>query len=841
MFLYLKSSLRERWPLFLILILVINTASLGYIGSKSVTERMIMQARDDLSSNWRYHYDLLVVPAVAEEVRGLPDGWVPPHTTIASYGGISIEELELIRGIPGVETAAPLSIIGYSTVNGIDMEYTDVVPGSFYEIRHIQEVFDGLKTYILSDQTDLKRYVPFGTANDAVAYQIAMDLGRNIDTQVIGVELKKPNELLIVAIDPVAENELFTFSESLEGSFHLEEAEMEEDTGQSGVRMIPAVKLATNKTEMKETIVVKSIEIPQEIISSDAISQHINRLERMEEARITVNSFQNRWNRKHVALDLKRDSTYTESNITMFASSSVDVYHYQPIQYDNMLTGEDDIPVVQVIPFEQDGVTELSIYRQKVDTMKKGFGIDVINYYHPERVKPVLNKSWSIGEPLDVYTPHQSSIIKDGEGNSLSPTPLLPLPLKNTYFTGSPDLITTMEAAAYFYGSRPPISSVRIAVKGVAERSAESQRKIEDTAAQIRALTGHRVEVMLGSSASKVHIDLGNRGKELPGIVEESWQQAGMNWAIQERIERSNQIVYCYVLFTCIFFCFTMITHSLLHRRRDFAMLRTMGWPRRNVAKVLLMEILGLSTLSVIPLFMINSTFHILNAVEMIALVVTIPLVITIGYGAGARKSFQKIPRHALDSEVSEWKLTRIIPIRGLFGYSLCQMVRRPVRFGFMFILLALTSFMVILFIATRTSISEFLFLSFIGETINLNISGSQMIFLWIGVFLSLLFLMFLLYLNITERRGEYTTLRAIGWSVNRLRFYSSIEVLLLTTFGSAIGVIFAYAFIKAYSTINISTLLLFIIFLAPVVMLFLLSLFLMKVLKVERVNLRPN
>ena len=53
------------------------------------------------------------------------------------------------------------------------------------------------------------------------------------------------------------------------------------------------------------------------------------------------------------------------------------------------------------------------------------------------------------GDPADIYTPHHRDHRRwCGKWNN--PTPLFPLPYKDTYYTGSPDAITTLEAAKKF-------------------------------------------------------------------------------------------------------------------------------------------------------------------------------------------------------------------------------------------------------------------------------------------------------------------------------------------------------------------------------------------------------
>lgn len=119
--------------------------------------------------------------------------------------------------------------------------------------------------------------------------------------------------------------------------------------------------------------------------------------------------------------------------------------------------------------------------------------------------------------------------------------------MKDAYYTGAPDALTTMKAAEIFYGDDPPISSVRVVVSGVEERSEESQKKIEQVATEIMEKMGHNVEIMLGSSAGKVHIQLGGAGEGEVGLVEKGWQKKGVSWEIEEQISVANQWLFIYL------------------------------------------------------------------------------------------------------------------------------------------------------------------------------------------------------------------------------------------------------------------------------------------------------
>ena len=149
-------------------------------------------------------------------------------------------------------------------------------------------------------------------------------------------------------------------------------------------------------------------------------------------------------------------------------------------------------------------------------------------------------------------------IIEDGAGNKINPTPLFPLPYKDTYYTGSPDAITTIEAAANFINPIIFYHQFVLLWKVWKNGSDASQRKVEEVAKEIIDKTGLHVEIMLGSSATKVHVDLDTDQEGAAGMVEEGWQQAGVSWSIQEHIEKSNIVLFIYLLLVSFVFCYTV-------------------------------------------------------------------------------------------------------------------------------------------------------------------------------------------------------------------------------------------------------------------------------------------
>lgn len=77
------------------------------LASSGLQAGAIAALRSTLDANWRGAYDILVTSADADPPV---DGMLPPNA-LGSAGGLSLEDVEVVRGVAGVEVAAPIGEI----------------------------------------------------------------------------------------------------------------------------------------------------------------------------------------------------------------------------------------------------------------------------------------------------------------------------------------------------------------------------------------------------------------------------------------------------------------------------------------------------------------------------------------------------------------------------------------------------------------------------------------------------------------------------------------------------------------------------------------------------------
>lgn len=797
---FFKLTIRQRWLMFLSLILSCLVVGGGYIGSQVVQDRMTIQAQTDLDEHWRWHYDILVYPQEAQKYQGIGEGWVAPQTSLASYGGISMEELEQIRQIPGVEIAAPVSFIGYIHFDPLHAQYQNGEIGEFYKQTHTVTAFDGLQEHLLREREGYFRYV------ERSASDVEVGLYDGFEELSIppSAMFRADDQMMLVAVDPEAEDALYGLSAAVIEGEDLRYATIQNT---SIGRIFPILVLAEQYYQVTETFSVEQVSIPEDVSIEQLQNEGNTLLPQFEHtplATLSLEPYSKEWRYYQGNLEFDEDGIQHQEGY-MFRGGSLELIRYSPIQY--TLLEYETIPLLRAeayprptSPFYRH--SEYPSYRYQLYRERFEFGIERIGIYDVNRLHPQFYTAWKPGEPIDIYTPHHSMIIRDGAGNEIEPRPLIPLPLKDTYYTGAPDALTTLEAASFFYGDAPPISSIRVVVEGVEERSEVSQRKIEQVAQQIRELTGHEVELMLGSSAAKVWVDLGGQEEGQVGIVEEGWQQKGVSWTIEEQIEQSNRWLFVYLSTLVLFLNYTLITNSLIKRLTEFALLRALGWSRIKIISGLLLETVLLSSLATLPFLSLVPLIERLHWSMIPLLFLFFFVLLGIGYLSGCRQALWLSPRAGLTGEGKQWAQKRMLAIRGLGTYLFHQLSRRPLRFGLLLIALALSVMMIILFIATQQSLSDDLFLTFLGEVIDLNLQTYQKAFLLLGILLTVLLTLLLLFLNLTERRGEVQILRSIGWSIHRISRYFQLEAALIGVIGAVVGTVAGYTFLTVYSNL---------------------------------------
>jgi hypothetical protein len=171
-----------------------------------------------IDANWRGSYDILVRSAGAALPLEATGGLVEPNfLAFSGRGGISIDELERVRALPGVDLAAPVGFVGYlAWIASAPTVQLDILPNqpTLYEVAMTATTSDGLTNELIQHEVGHVLLGPVVDDPNAPSWATDLhDLGYGTDGSgrvIVDFSLHPlpPIPVPILAVDPVAEARL---------------------------------------------------------------------------------------------------------------------------------------------------------------------------------------------------------------------------------------------------------------------------------------------------------------------------------------------------------------------------------------------------------------------------------------------------------------------------------------------------------------------------------------------------------------------------------------------------------------------------------------------------------
>ncbi len=214
-----------RTALLVLGVLIVSGAFGLLLGAVETTR---VTVNSDLAQYWRSTYDILVRPKGSRSQVEKEYNLVEANYLSNISGGITMQQYQKIKNIPGVEVAAPIAMLGYSHLFVSIPMQVDCQPG-FYRLDDSISTNDGLRNYSLAgveyfycDPKDMNFYHLF----DSMSYIVNMDQYSPgyIQKNVAGIS---PNDvpwfkgdvysipILLAAIDPEQESKLVGLDKSM--------------------------------------------------------------------------------------------------------------------------------------------------------------------------------------------------------------------------------------------------------------------------------------------------------------------------------------------------------------------------------------------------------------------------------------------------------------------------------------------------------------------------------------------------------------------------------------------------------------------------------------------------
>ena len=797
----LRFLVRRRLRLVL-LALGLLALSIGVTLIAAASRTTVVAVDQDLSRNWRTTYDILVRPVGVRSSIEEQYGLVEANHLSGIWGGITFEQYGAIKSIPGVEVAAPIAMIGYNLgIAGSEDIMLPSAPG-VYVLEQMARVDDGHRLYTPPEFPQRSYYyftqdphtIPFDPNLPSYVGDVMVDppfpnVNGIIEIPLFIVGIDPPQEAALVGLDrALLEGQYLRGDESLDPQFQFEEGES------TGVFDFPESQInipilinattyvsATHQAELRHVILPLEVTNPEDILARGG-TDYLDTLP--AEVRAAVEMDSNTMYQRMIEIITAPDPELLFAGYGTLSTPSTLLYRRQvkPLI-------EQENPVLELQLPEDPGDGVLSNYRGSTQgDYKVLFFWDVKGIFDIERIpKPAdVNRV-----PLETYFPPVATLRYDEEGQPVEPRTLRPTLNPAGYIQSPPMLLTILEAARELRGEAA-ISAIRVRVGGIGELSPTAQRKIEAVASEIVRRTGLIVDIMVGSSPTRVLV-------HVPGVgyVEEQWIQKGVNLVYQERIQSGHWLLLAALFGVGGLFTLDLAWAEVVAHRRTIALQKALGWRSSTVFGQVLGQILLMGAIAaVLGLLAAYGIARLLGwELPPQTLLAGVPLSIlglsTIGAAYPAWLASRVPPVIGLQrGGIRYRRKAGQLPVSGPSAYVWQGLIRRWSRTALSGVTAALSAALLVLLLGVTVERQGTLSGTLLGEFILVHIEGFHYAIVGVGLGLAALSTANGLLSSVVARRREIGVLKAVGWRTTAVARLFLAEGALLGGLGGLVGVV---------------------------------------------------
>lgn len=791
---------RKRRPLPLILLAAGLTAVSGAVTLVGAASRSAMVvAVTDLRRYASSTYDILVRPSGArtsiEETYDLVEG----NHLSGIWGGITFDQYDVIKALPGVEVAAPIAMIGH--LEGVGWARQIPIPSDpgIYRLEEMVEVDDGSalrippefprRTYFLQppDPNPDNRDSPGLVTGD-----VRGQAGGWIGFPFLLAGIEPDQEAALVGLDQaVIEGKYLAPNEPLQ--------RMESDpapgfeylsskpTYQSSVLVNASNYVRVNHfADLDRVLLPSSAESVQEIVTRGGAA-YLDTLpvESIATAQTTGDELH------EAMIDILQGGNVLIGTIgPVDTPGPVTYVQTQPIE------GFQGLVLDLILPTDSGDPRWPQFRAPATSELNAFFAWDVKGVIDIERLPrpPEL-----IGLPMETYFPPVALLRFNEQGDRLEPPRELGPTLNPTGYIQPPPLMLTTTHVARALAGEDAISAIRVRVEGVEELTPAAQRKIEAIASAIVDRTGLTVDIMTGSSPTRVLVHVPS-----VGYVEELWIQKGANLLYQERISTGDWLVLSVLLAVGGLYTFDLAWAYVLRRQHVIALQKALGWRSDTVFGLVLGQLVLLGAGSAIVGTAAGTGLGRLAGWDVpVELMVGVPASVVIVCALGA---LYPVWRTARTPPVLGLGLAglrhRPRPSRayakGLWGYAIRGLARRIGRSVTAGIIAALSAALLVVIGSILQERQGTLSATLLGEFILVQLGGMHLTIVVAGLILAGLSTANALLASVVERRRVLGAMQALGW---RSRHIATLFIREGSFIGAMAGMLGAALGVATYSS----------------------------------------
>lgn len=801
-----------------------------------------------VSAHFAPAYDILVRPKGTRTGLENRTGTVQPNFLSGIYGGITMAQWQQIEGIPGVDVAAPVAMVGYALLAAPLESALPVAayaaPGrQLYRITttwvsargtsritqpssYLYVTPDPLKadsTDAVTDQvpgqgnrTACPPYLvpngidPFSVAaqSDPQCWSKVNGLGAGSDASGSQPPDYGPTwaiPVLIAAIDPAAEARLDGLNHTLVSGSYLGENASDSRTSDGLLTSFPV--LAAADSGMDEYALTQL----QQLASPTAVPDMTPAWMAQESAvpGETIST------RRTTAQQAYRSLLDVMSASSQLRSAVFAYWTVGPTSYQRSASGVLTPSVVHNpdAVWNADGIPDVSMdnkdsqYRTvtghtNASGSSAGSGTlwaspQLVGTFNPAKLASFDPLS---EVPLGAYEPVVAAPASAASKAALHGADLLPNQNIGGYVGQPVNLITTLGALPALedtnhYGENTngtdPISVVRVRVAGVTGPNPVSLERIREVAQQIAVRTHLDVDIVAGSSPTPTTIGLPAGKFGQPALtLSENWVKKGVAVAILTAVDKKSVLLFTLILVVCVLFVANSASAAVRGRRRELGVLSCLGWTRPRLFAAVLGEVAGLGL-----------------AAGILGAAVALPLTSALGLRASPGRAALAVPVAlgvaVVAGAVPAWNAARAEPVAsvrppvlavrrahqpaGITGLALVNVLRAPGRATLGALSLAVGVTALTTLAAVTFAFHGVVVGSLLGNAVALQVRGVDYVAGIAMVTLGVLAVTDVVVLGIRERAAELSTMRALGWPESALGR-------LVVTEGVIIGIVGALA-----------------------------------------------
>ncbi|QZY88200.1 ABC transporter permease [Exiguobacterium acetylicum] len=792
---------KERFILLLVGVLIVSTGLSYLIGTTQANNGTVV---DELQKRWGSSYDIVVRPqgsrSVTEDLNLLE-----PNYMSGLDGGITRKQYETIKQIADVEVAAPIAMIGN--------HYTDTQVGTY----NFKE--QGVYKLTITDFQDMglqlekDSYSQFLAAGWNPSGNDGMN--RDISLQPLG-EQPLPeygSATMLAGIDPEAEAKLVGLDQSTKQAKHSRYFTNDDKVVDLGddVSEIPILLSNREYVDAYQTLRYEKVDFPVVDDSMDATVKQIMKkggesyLKTLPVSDPTDYRFTTGQATDKLVKQILSNTVPTGppgSFTWIYLKPSAVSYKTLASPYPTRWPFSYQVEPQKVA--EESLLGTRSMYRKA-----REFGAEMkdrpkmrLNYigvFDPKKLN--ISKDPLTELPMETYFPAKAQWVMDKNDRPVNPAQeVKPANDPYDFLTKPPSMLTTLDAAFKLRGDKA-ISVIRVNVKGVETMNAKSEKKLKTVAQEIEDKTGLITDVTLGSSPQLALTYLpGLKGESALGWIQQPWIKLGSSMAIFQEAKVGMSGIILSVIAVALVYVFSSNIILLYARKKEFAILLSLGWRPRQLSKLLFLEATLLGTLVALISWTILGSFWLTTdhpiALTRILLIGLAGLLIYWGGTLVPMTLIRRIqPFESMRSgEVSKGR--RFVRAQSVLGMSINQLATYWQRTLLSTIAIALPTSLFIFFLFITFRLKGVLYATWLGEYVALEVGTMHYVAMGVALLIAILTTTEIMWQNVNERKSQLAVLKATGWRNGQIRTLVLSEGLMTGLFAGIIGLLIALAMI---------------------------------------------